>query len=96
MAEDSHAAAAPQASVHSSGPAGSAAVGGTSTPESAAAAAALTAAAPAAGSAAPKAKKKRMRLDEYCMLLQPQYSRNVIQSFILQGKASAPHVYETV
>ncbi|KXZ56460.1 hypothetical protein GPECTOR_1g411 [Gonium pectorale] len=27
-----------------------------------------------------------MRLDEYCMLLAPQYSRNVIQSFILQGK----------
>ncbi|PNW77260.1 hypothetical protein CHLRE_10g428900v5 [Chlamydomonas reinhardtii] len=27
-----------------------------------------------------------MRLDEYCLQLAPQYSRNVIQSFILQGK----------
>ncbi|GIL72479.1 hypothetical protein Vretifemale_2820 [Volvox reticuliferus] len=30
--------------------------------------------------------KQRLRLDEYCLQLAPQYSRNVIQSFILQGK----------
>ncbi|PNH12707.1 putative rRNA methyltransferase YqxC [Tetrabaena socialis] len=39
--------------------------------------------------AAPSGKrgpKKRMRLDEHCMQLAPQYSRNVIQTFILLGK----------
>ncbi|KAG2498021.1 hypothetical protein HYH03_004279 [Edaphochlamys debaryana] len=35
---------------------------------------------------ATKGPKQRMRLDEYCMTLAPQFSRNVIQSFILQGK----------
>lgn len=34
----------------------------------------------------PRGPKQRMRLDEYCLQLAPQYSRNVIQSFILQGK----------
>lgn len=40
--------------------------------------------------------KQRMRLDEYCLLLAPQYSRNIIQSFILQGKVRGrqvtPHI----
>ncbi|GLC45744.1 hypothetical protein PLESTB_000503100 [Pleodorina starrii] len=39
-----------------------------------------------AAAATPRGPKQRMRLDEYCMQLAPQYSRNVIQSFILQGK----------
>jgi hypothetical protein len=30
--------------------------------------------------------KRRLRLDEYCLQLHPQYSRNAIQSWILQGK----------
>lgn len=30
--------------------------------------------------------KKRHRLDEYCLLQHPQYSRNIVQSWILQGK----------
>ncbi|GFR41337.1 hypothetical protein Agub_g2022, partial [Astrephomene gubernaculifera] len=41
----------------------------------------------AQGKPAPRrGPKQRMRLDEYCLQLAPQYSRNVIQSFILQGK----------
>ncbi|EFJ44852.1 hypothetical protein VOLCADRAFT_82618 [Volvox carteri f. nagariensis] len=53
--------------------------------------AAASAAAAAATTPAPAKKhkngpKQRIRLDEYCLQLAPQYSRNVIQSFILQGK----------
>lgn len=33
-----------------------------------------------------KGPKQRYRLDEYCLLQYPQFSRNVIQSWILQGK----------
>ncbi len=37
-------------------------------------------------SRSPGHKKKRRRLDEVCAELYPEYSRNVIQSFIAQGK----------
>lgn len=38
------------------------------------------------GAAALPLKKKRRRLDEVCLELYPQYSRNVLQSWIAQGK----------
>lgn len=34
----------------------------------------------------PKGPKQKLRLDELCLQQHPQYSRNVIQSWILQGK----------
>lgn len=33
----------------------------------------------------PLKKKKKRRLDEVCVELHPQYTKNVIQSFIAQG-----------
>lgn len=33
-----------------------------------------------------KGPKQKYRLDEYCLMQNPQYSRNLVQSWILQGK----------
>ncbi len=79
--------------VHSSsldGPStsGSSMAGNTSSADSMAASASESPAEAANAGAAPRRSgpKQRMRLDEYCMQLQPQFSRNVIASFIVQGK----------
>lgn len=61
-----------------------------STSDAAAASAAPPAAActdiPAAPAPTSKGYTKRQRLDEYCLQQHPQYSRNLIQSWIAQGK----------
>ena len=38
----------------------------------------------------PKKKKKKQRLDDAVLELHPEYSKNIIQSFIIQGKVSEP------